>query len=44
MYRTNRLFQVQIDRRTGNTLSRRLVTHNDSRVMSEVDPDLLAEA
>lgn len=44
VYRTNRLFQVQIDRRTGNTLSRRLVTHNDSRVMSEVDPDLLAEA
>ncbi|WP_261663241.1 VanW family protein [Deinococcus sp. Marseille-Q6407] len=37
VYRTNRLYQSQIDRRTGNTVSKRLITFNDARVLYEVD-------
>ncbi|ADY25503.1 VanW family protein [Deinococcus proteolyticus MRP] len=37
VYRTNRLYQLQTDRRTGNRLNKRLITFNDSRVLYEVD-------
>ncbi|RTR27090.1 VanW family protein [Deinococcus radiophilus] len=37
VYRTNKLYQSQIDRRTGNRLQKRLITFNDSRVLYDVE-------
>lgn len=36
VYRTNKLYRHQIERRTGNIVSRRLITFNDSRVLYPV--------
>lgn len=44
VYRTNKLYQIKVDRRTGNTLDKHLVTFNDSRVLYSVSEDLLVEA
>lgn len=43
VYRTNRLYQSKIDRRTGNVVSKRLMTFNDSRVLYPVDDALLSD-
>ena len=42
VYRTNKLYQSQIDRRTGNRLQKRLITFNDSRVLYDVEEAQLA--
>ena len=41
VYRTNKLYQIQIDRRTGNHIRKRLITFNDSRVLYEVPEEQL---
>lgn len=41
VYRTNKLYQSKIDRRTGQVVARRLVTHNDSRVLYPVEEERL---
>lgn len=43
VYRTNKLYQSKVDRRTGNTVSKRLITFNDSRVLYKVDNALISE-
>lgn len=43
VYRTNKLYQAKIDKRTGNVVNKRLVTLNDARVQYEVDEALIVD-
>ena len=44
VWRHNRLFQIHVDRATGNCLGKTLVAANDCRVVYDVDPALISQA
>jgi vancomycin resistance protein VanW len=44
VYRTNKLFRLMHDKRTGLEVTRALITHNDARVLYDVDSSLIEDS